>query len=175
MDANEKALYIQTVISLLTAPNPSVKYEAANTLLYLSNHGSAIKAATKCYTELAFKESDNNVKLIVLDRINEIRMKHERMLDDDVMDVLRVISSPDISVRKKCLGLAFELVNTRNVEEVVGFLKKELVKTHDKDYEKVSLLSYPRLLNTAKCLSKACDQVPASCGQRCACFDGVFD
>ncbi len=96
-----------------------------------------IVAATTCYIELAIKESDNNVKLIVLDRLSELRQKHDRVLDDQVMDVLRVLTSPDLEVRRKCLKLAMEMVSNRNVDEVVAFLKKELVKTHEQDYEKV--------------------------------------
>jgi len=29
------------------------------------------------------------------------------------------------------------MVSSRNVDEVVSFLKKELVKTHDQEYERV--------------------------------------
>ncbi|KAJ3254283.1 coatomer subunit beta [Boothiomyces macroporosus] len=140
----DKARYIQTVISLLTVASPSVRYEAANTLVYLSSHASAVKAAASCYIELAVKESDNNVKLIVLSRINELREKNERILDDSVMDILRVVSSPDLSVRRKCLSIAMEMVSGRNVDEVITFLKKELVKTHDQEYEKTN--EYRQLL-----------------------------
>lgn len=49
-------------------------------------------AAAACYIELIIKESDNNIKLIVLDRLDELRAKHERVLDDLVMDILRVLS-----------------------------------------------------------------------------------
>jgi coatomer subunit beta len=45
-----------------------------------------------CYIELAFKESDNNVKLIVLDRFRDIKNKNERLLDEMAVDLLRVLS-----------------------------------------------------------------------------------
>lgn len=35
------------------------------------------------------------------------------------MDILRVLSSPALEVRKKTLGLVLDLVNSRNVEEVI--------------------------------------------------------
>lgn len=53
------------------------------------------------------------------------------------MDIIRVLASPDIAVRRKCLSIAIDLVNSRNVEEAIGFLKKELMKTLEDDYEKV--------------------------------------
>ena len=37
------------------------------------------------------------------------------------MDILRVLSSPDLEVRKKTLSLVLDLVNSRNVEEVRPF------------------------------------------------------
>ena len=93
-------------------------------------------AAATCYIDLVVKESDNNVKLIVLDRLDNLLSKQDRMLDDLVMDILRVLSSPDIDVRRKALRIAMSLVSSRNVQEVILFLKKELVKTHDQEYEK---------------------------------------
>ncbi|TPX38759.1 hypothetical protein SeLEV6574_g07652 [Synchytrium endobioticum] len=57
---------------------------------------------------------------------------------------MRVLTSPDIDVRRKCLMIAMDMVSSRNVNEVVGFLKKELLKTHDQDYEKTT--EYRQLL-----------------------------
>lgn len=37
---------------------------------------------------------------------------------DLVMDILRVLTTPDLEVRKKTLQLALDLVSSRNVEEV---------------------------------------------------------
>ena len=51
--------------------------------------------------------------------------------------IIILIYSPDIEVRRKALRIALELVTSRNVQEVVVFLKKELSKTLDQDYEKV--------------------------------------
>lgn len=48
-----------------------------------------------------------------------------------------MVCSPDIDVRKKALDIAMEMVSSKNVEEVVLLLKKELTKTIDQEYEKV--------------------------------------
>ncbi|CAG8443026.1 1048_t:CDS:10 [Acaulospora colombiana] len=123
----------------------SVKYEAATSLMALTHAPAAVKAAASCYIELIIKESDNNIKLIVLDRLDELREKHEQTMDDLVLDILRVLTRhvnllstgiPDIEVRRKALRIGLELVSSRNVQEVVVFLKKELSKTLDQDYEK---------------------------------------
>ncbi|KAG0239327.1 coatomer subunit beta [Actinomortierella wolfii] len=130
-----KGKYIRLIFELLNAQSHSVKYEAATTLIALTTNPAAVKAAATCYLELIVKEADNNVKLIVLGRFDELREKNDKVLDDLVMEVLRVLSSPDIEVRRKAIGIALEMVSSRNVDEVVGFLKKELTKTMDQDYD----------------------------------------
>lgn len=119
-------------------------YEAASSLTALTNNPVAIKAAAAKFIELSIKEADNNVKLIVLDRVDQLRKKNEGILDDLVMEILRVLSSPDIDVRRKALDIALEMVSSKNVEEVVLLLKKELSKTVDQEYEKNS--EYRQLL-----------------------------
>ena len=44
-------------------------YECAVTLVSLSNAPTAITAAANCYCQMLVSQSDNNVKLIVLDRL----------------------------------------------------------------------------------------------------------
>lgn len=114
----------------------TVVYEAASSLTALTNNPVAVKAAAAKFIELSIKEADNNVKLIVLDRVDQLRKKNEGVLDDLTMEILRVLSSTDIDVRRKALGLALEMVSSKNVEEVVLLLKKELSKTVDQEYEK---------------------------------------
>ena len=94
-------------------------------------------ASASKFIELAIKESDNNIKLIVLDKLNELHQENEGVLEDLVMEILRVLSSPDIDVRNKALEIALKMVTSRNVEEVIGLLKKDLIKTIEQDYEKV--------------------------------------
>ena len=92
-----------------------------------------MKAASQCYIELIVKESDNNVKLIVLDKLIQLKevASHEKVLQELVMDILRVLSSPDIEVRRKTLNLCLDLVTLRTMPEMVGVLKKELSKTNN--------------------------------------------
>lgn len=129
----ERSRFIRCIYNLLNSTSAAVRYEAAGTLVTLSSAPTAIKAAASCYIELIVKESDNNVKLIVLDRLIALKEHptQERVLQDLVMDILRVLASPDLEVRKKTLNLAMELVSSRNIEEMVLVLKKEVSKTHN--------------------------------------------
>ncbi|KAF2967914.1 hypothetical protein GQX73_g5676 [Xylaria multiplex] len=131
-----KARYLRLIFDLLEANTSTVVYEAASSLTTLTSNPVAVKAAAAKFIELSIKEADNNVKLIVLDRVDQLRQRNEGVLDDLIMEILRVLSSPDIDVRRKALGIALEMVSSKNVEEVVLLLKKELSKTVDQEYEK---------------------------------------
>lgn len=133
--------YIRCIFELLNSSSNAVKYESASALVSLSSAPTAVKAAATCYINLVIKESDNNVKLIVLDRLIELRERHGTVLDDLVVDLLRVLASPDIEVRRKCLQIAMDMVSSKNVSDIITFLKKEMGKTHDQEYEKVQILT----------------------------------
>ncbi|KAL2019300.1 hypothetical protein VTK56DRAFT_9767 [Thermocarpiscus australiensis] len=143
-NSQNKARYLRLIFDLLEANTSTVVYEAASSLTALTNNPVAVKAAAGKFIELAIKEADNNVKLIVLDRVDQLRQKNEGILDDLIMEILRVLSSTDIDVRRKALEIALEMVSSKNVEEVVLLLKKELSKTVDQEYEKNS--EYRQLL-----------------------------
>jgi hypothetical protein len=63
-----------------------------------------------------------------------------------------------MEVRRKAMSIVLSMTSTRNVEEVVLFLKKQLQRTQDQEYDKVCLSSFvhatldlhiTRRLNTA--------------------------
>lgn len=139
-----KSGYLNVISEVLESPFQTVGYEAANALTALTNNPTAIQAGAKKYVELAIKESDNNIKLIVLDRVDQLRIKNPGVLNDLTMDVLYVLSSPDLDVRQKALSIALSMVSNKNVEDVVKLFKKELSKTLSQDYDKNS--EYRQLL-----------------------------
>ncbi|ONM19607.1 Coatomer subunit beta-1 [Zea mays] len=125
----DKGRYIRVIISLLSASSAAVVYEGAGALVSLSSAPTAVRAAANTYCQLLSSQSDNNVKLIVLDRLHELCSSHREVMVDMVMDVLRALASPNVDVRRKVLDLVLDLLTLRNVEEVVLYLKKEVVKT----------------------------------------------
>ncbi|KIM19845.1 hypothetical protein M408DRAFT_334243 [Serendipita vermifera MAFF 305830] len=135
-DTANRPRYIRLIFELLNAPSHSVKYDAAMTLTTLTQNPAAVKAAATALVELVSKESDNNVKLIAMDRVEALRAKHEHVIDGLAMDILRVLTSSDMEVRRKAVKIALNMVTSRNVQEVVLFLKKQLTKTLEGEYEK---------------------------------------
>ncbi|PRP88152.1 hypothetical protein PROFUN_03975 [Planoprotostelium fungivorum] len=133
----ERPKYIKCVFTLLSSTSSAVQYEAAGTLLALSSAPTAVKAATSTYIDLLVKEqeSDNNVKMIVLDRLLTIKQRHPKIMEELLMDILRALASPNMDIRKKTVDIALDLITVKNIEEVVQVFKKEILKTQNKEFE----------------------------------------
>lgn len=127
--------YIKIILALLHSRSAAVLYECSTTLVSLSSAPTAVRAAAGCFCKLLVTQSDNNVKLIVLDRLAELKRKHKDIMSEMLMDILRALAAPNLDVRQKVLKITLDLVNARSVEEVVTVLKKEAVKTQNKDIE----------------------------------------
>ncbi|CAH0629153.1 unnamed protein product [Chrysodeixis includens] len=161
---SERSRFIRTVYGLLNATSAAVRYEAAGTLVTLSNAPASIKAAAACYIDLIVKESDNNVKLIVVGRLGALREEGgeaaARALPDLAMDVLRVLASSDLDVRKHTLQLALELVSSRHAEELVQVLRKEAARAASADHDDAA--KYRQLL--VRALHRAALKFPEVAG-----------
>ena len=131
---SERSRFIRAIYNLLnTSSSASVRYESAATLITLSQAPTALKAAANCFIDICMKESDNNVKLIVLDRLIHLKDSGpgaEKVLQELLMDILRILSvATDLEVKQKILNLSLDLVSSRNVEEMVHLLRREVSKT----------------------------------------------
>lgn len=132
----EKGKYIKIIISLLNSPSTAVMYECAGALVFLSSAPTAVRAAASTYCQLLQSQSDNNVKLIILDRLQELKVSHKEVMVEMIMDMLRALTSPNLDIRKKTLDIALDLITPRNIDEVVMTLKKEVLKTQNKELER---------------------------------------
>lgn len=124
----EKVKFIRCVFSLLNSTSSSVRYESASTLITLSGAVPAIRASANCYIDLILKESDNNAKLVILNSLMGLRGKYEKILQELVMDIVRILNASDVELRNKALELIVDLVTTRTVDDLIAFLRKELMK-----------------------------------------------
>ncbi|EGG22123.1 coatomer protein complex beta subunit [Cavenderia fasciculata] len=141
---SERSKYMKCIFTLLNSSSPAVKYESAGTLLSLSSAPTAVKGAASAYIDLLCNESDNNVKMIVLDKLLEIKKNHSKVMQDLVMDILRALSSPNIDICKKILNIVMDSITPKNIDEIILVLKKEINKTQSKEFDKG--LDYRHLL-----------------------------
>ncbi|ABN68464.2 coatomer beta subunit [Scheffersomyces stipitis CBS 6054] len=142
-----KSQYTNLVTDIIESSSNVVVYEAANALTVLSNNPQSILLAGSKYVELATKEADNNVKIITLERINDLHKKNPGVLQELSLEILRVLSSQDLDVRKKALDVTLQFVTSRNVEDVVKLLKTELQRTSSANEDKSA--EYRQLLINA--------------------------
>eukprot|EP01138_Halocafeteria_seosinensis_P015246 gb/GECG01015561.1/.p1 GENE.gb/GECG01015561.1/~~gb/GECG01015561.1/.p1 ORF type:complete len:1031 (+),score=153.84 gb/GECG01015561.1/:1-3093(+) len=129
-DPSQKSVFIGSIFSLLGSPSSAVSFEAATTLVAMSSAPTAARATAQTYTRLLSSVSDNNVKLILLEKLRDLKVRGQtKVLREMVMDILRCLSTPNLDIRRKALNLALELVSPKNVEQICGYLKKEIVAT----------------------------------------------
>ncbi len=129
----EKSRYIRCILSLFNSPSNAVQYECASVLVALSNSATAIRAAATSYTQLLSSQSDNNIKLIVLERLQELKGAHPKVLQEMVLDLIGALNSANLDIRKKTLDILLDLVTPKNVGELMQVLKKEVAKTQADD------------------------------------------
>jgi coatomer subunit beta len=156
-DPAQKARFVRCLFQLLQSDSQAVQYEASWTLVSLSTAPTAVRACAQAYTTLLNTSNDNNVKLIVLDRLAELKKHHSKIVQEILMDILRALSSPNIHICKKTLNLAIDLVSPGNIEEVMLLLKREVIRAQETELEHGE--EYKGLLISAihKCATRFAD------------------
>ncbi|KAJ3527272.1 hypothetical protein NMY22_g9846 [Coprinellus aureogranulatus] len=102
--------YIRSIFEPLKRVEPVVKYEWATMQTTQTQNPAVEKAAASSLTKLVIKELDDNIKSIVLDRLEQLRGKHadvlERADSGGVAGAVRYDRRPDIEERRGgCVGL----------------------------------------------------------------------
>ena len=129
-DPTQKSRFVRVLFQMLSSNSPAVSYEAAWTLVSLSSAPTAVRAAALTYTNLLNGQNDNNVQMIVLERLEGLKnMGHAKIMQELLMDILRALSSPNPDICQKVIQVAMDVVTARNVQDVVSILKKEVSKT----------------------------------------------
>ena len=76
------------------------------------------------------------MKVIVLDKILQLRKNYFKVLEDYINDILAIIKDDTIvslEINQKVLDLITYLVSQRNIKEVVQFLEREILKATKMD------------------------------------------
>lgn len=124
--------YTQFLLNWLTSTSV-VAYEAANALSHLTTDQAILTKVASAYINVAVKETDNSVKITALNQV--FSLIQDDNLSSLVMDVLLVLSTPDLNVRKTTLKLALKLVSSSTVKQVLKLLKTELANSFKQNYD----------------------------------------
>jgi coatomer subunit beta len=65
----------------------------------------------------------------VLERLQDLKKQHPKVVTDLIMDILRALSSANLDISKKTLEITLDLVSPSTIGEVMQVLKKEIGKT----------------------------------------------
>lgn len=162
--SEESKTYITVLTSLIkSSSSPSVRYQAGTTLMKFSRDPDSIKLAAACFIDICAKDSDNNVKLIALNSLMNLRRINgaERVLRNSIMDILCILqSATDLELHEKILGLTLDLTSPLNVGGVVGALRHEIRKIQDTNVmsSQQETAKYRRLL--VETVHKMADRFP---------------
>ena len=128
---------MNAIFLLSNSKSSSVLFECANTITQLTTAPTAIKIAIQSYLNLLADQNDNNVKLIVLNKIMELRGKYAKLLEDYMSEILNTINQQEqissLDINQKVLELTTELASPRNIKEIIAFLDKEIRRARKMD------------------------------------------
>lgn len=137
---DEPELSFEIYRQLLNSSTPSVKYEAAVSVLRsLNDQPEASAIAGEVLRALvslsASVDSDDNIKLIALENICNLQEDFPDVMEDEaaLLDILRTLSSSDLKVRRKALAVVIRGVSGSRGEDVLAQLKRELAKLSTTD------------------------------------------
>ena len=83
---------MNAIFMLSNSKSSSVLFECANTITQLTTAPTAIKIAIQSYLGLLLEQNENNVKLIVLNKIMDLKTKYAKLLEDHITDILNTIN-----------------------------------------------------------------------------------
>lgn len=123
---------VNLLVLYLDSPSNAVVYEAAGTLLWISEFSpSSCKQACKALIKILLAEWDINIRLGVIERLMVVTRKCHGVFESFVVDVLRVLSSPSAELRQKVLACALPAITSRTVHDAVAAIKGEIIKRMD--------------------------------------------
>ena len=125
---DDRARHVRCIYSLLNSSSNAVRFEAASTLMLLSTAVPAIRASASTMINIVCTQSDNNIKLVVLDKLSSMKETHKPVLQELILDLLCALNAPNLDIRRKTLELCADLISSRNVDEVIQCLKKKSQK-----------------------------------------------
>lgn len=127
-ESSQKGRFIRPLQGMLNSDSPAVAFESATTLVTLSSAPSAVKASANTLLSLLTSQTDNNIKIVILERLSVIIKHNCRLLEDSVMELLSLLKTPSTEIRSTILDLMKLLVSERNINEVITFLKNEVIR-----------------------------------------------
>ncbi|EPY32438.1 coatomer beta subunit [Strigomonas culicis] len=122
----DRARYVPILFAVLQSKNPAVRFQCAATLLTLSSSPTALREATLTFVDILKTHSDNSVRLIVIEKLDEMRKRYLSVLQSAMLDILSTLPNSSTAIRQRVITFAVELVTSKNMDAFVQAVKREL-------------------------------------------------
>jgi coatomer subunit beta len=125
----EKGRMLKILLDLSNHKSHSVLFEVANSLILLSSNPNIIKNAVGIFCNLLVEQKDNNILIIILKKLINIKNKYRDILEEQILSFAIILNSTTNSeIRKLLFDLIIELLRESNIAQVYDVFVNDLNK-----------------------------------------------
>ena len=125
----EKGKMLKILVDLSNHKSHSVLFEVANSLILLSSNPNIIKTAVGIFCNLLVEQKDNNILIIILKKLINIKNKYRDILEEQILSFAIILNSTTNSeIRKLLFDLIIELLKESNISQVFDVFINDLNK-----------------------------------------------
>jgi len=125
----EKGRMLKILLDLSNHKSHSVLFEVANSLILLSSNPNIIKNAVGIFCNLLVEQKDNNILIIILKKLINIKNKYRDILEEQILSFAIILNSTANSeIRKLLFDLIIELLKESNINQVFDVFINDLNK-----------------------------------------------
>ena len=125
----EKGKMLKILLDLSNHKSHSVLFEVANSLILLSSNPNIIKNAVGIFCNLLVEQKDNNILIIILKKLINIKNKYRDILEEQILSFAIILNSTTNSeIRKLLFDLIIELLKESNITQVFDVFINDLNK-----------------------------------------------
>ena len=125
----EKGRMLKILLDLSSHKSHSVLFEVANSLILLSSNPNIIKNAVGIFCNLLVEQKDNNILIIILKKLINIKNKYRDILEEQILSFAIILNSTTNSeIRKLLFDLIIELLRESNIAQVYDVFVNDLNK-----------------------------------------------
>lgn len=145
-DDSNKGKYMVLLIEFMKSKHESVVFELSMNMISLTRSDGLLRAAIDQLIRVFLGCSDMNVKLVILEKLEEYKQVKLSFLTKSLVKLFSIFTKENVSVKKKGLKLVQNLVNAQNVNDFLKMLKEQLIWSVNAKIEKTLLEKYQKKL-----------------------------
>lgn len=125
-DPKSSSKLIKIIKSFSNSRFNSVLYEVANTLIRYTTSSENLRMALNIHQTILKNNTDNNVKLLILDQLDIIRKKNKQVIAEDFLNLQKISFSSCFEVKERFLVFCLHFVTPRNYQDVQRYFAEDI-------------------------------------------------